>query len=231
MTSPVHATLASIRNLLLPTICFGCDRIGSPLCAPCSKQLAYARTRSTCLFCDQHVPHGICRKHQKLVGIERILTYAPYAHPTARKLVEGHKYRGLDHAASIMANCIQKLSNDISFTPTLIIPIPSTKLRERERGGSHTMPLATPIAKHLHIPVDAQALIRTKHTPSLVRTHSSSERARMLKNAFQTTPNILGKSVLLIDDVVTSGSTLREAAKVLKKGGAKEVAAIVFARA
>ena len=231
MFDAVHVYYRWAKRLFFPNICFGCDRIGTSLCMPCERALLRSTARITCLWCDQIIPHGICRRHSKRFGIERIVACVPYAHATARKLIEGHKYDGIAGAAAIMAHHMMLHLDSLPFAPTRIVIIPSTLRRERSRGGSHLLALAKPISEKLHIPIDTSSIVRIRNTPTLVRAHSPQERRRILKNAFQVKNQLSNEHVLLIDDVVTSGSTLREVSQTLKRAGAKRIAALVFARA
>jgi len=151
--------------------------------------------------------------------------------PTARKLVEGNKYDGIATAPLVMGELMLPLLDDLPFAPTRIIAIPSTNARTRARGGSHVLPMANILANELRIPVDTTALIRIKNTPPLARLHSSKERAMSLRGAFSVTQPLTRERILLVDDVVTSGSTLREATRELRNNGASQVCAVVFAKA
>lgn len=229
--SAMHALWNRFTRTLFPDMCFGCDRAGTSLCASCVNDLTRHQVRQQCAFCDQHVAHGICRRHAQKTGIARILALAPYAHPIARKLVEGNKYLGIASAPVTMSTLMLPLITDLPFAPTMIIPIPSTRSRMRARGGSHTLPLAVALARELNAPIHDAVLIRTKHTSPLARTHSPQERARILRGAFTVATPLSGERILFIDDVVTSGSTLREASRTLRASGASEIAAVVFAKA
>ena len=231
MFDAVHVHYRWVKRLFFPNICFGCDRIGTSLCVPCERALSRSTARITCLWCDQIIPHGICRRHSKRFGIERIIACVPYAHATARKLIESHKYDGIAGAAAIMTHHMLLHLDSLPFAPTRIIIIPSTRQRERSRGGSHLLALAKPISEKLRIPIDTSSIVRTRNTPTLVRAHSPQERRRTLKNAFRATEQLTDEHILLIDDVVTSGSTLREASQTLRHAGAERIAALVFARA
>lgn len=231
LVSAMHTLLIRARAILFPDMCFGCDRIGSPLCPSCTADIARSPARRKCAFCDQEVAHGICHRHANRFGLERILAISPYAHPIARKLIEGNKYHGIQSAPLVMGELMLPLLDDLPFAPTRVIPIPSTRARTRTRGGSHVLPIAHIIARELHIAIDDQSLVRIKNTPPLARLHSPQERAKSLRGAFSVTPPLTGERILLVDDVVTSGSTLREATRELRNSGATQVCGVVFAKA
>ena len=115
----------------------------------------------------------------------------------------------------------------------VIIPAPLSKMRGLERGFNQAALLARIVGHAGEIPVDELSLQRKKHTP--IHRVGMDQRARELtvEKAFEVTrPKLIdGKSVILVDDVLTSGSTAAACAKVLKKNGARRVEVFTVARA
>ena len=115
-----------------------------------------------------------------------------------------------------------------------IIPVPPSSRRLVERGFDHTAHLAAPLARALGLGppprFQPKLLARTRHTPEQAGLDQPS-RSRNLFGAFVAQPSVAGHSILLIDDVMTTGSTLREAARALREQGAQTVIALVVARA
>jgi ComF family protein len=122
---------------------------------------------------------------------------------------------------------------DAFSTVDLVVPIPLSKHRRVERGFNQADIVAASVAKRLNVPVDTQSLSRRLHTP--IHRVGMDQKARELsvKNAFEVhRPKLIqGKNVLLVDDILTSGATASNAAKVLKKTGAKKVFVFTLARA
>ncbi|MGB9629987.1 MAG: ComF family protein, partial [Thermodesulfobacteriota bacterium] len=113
----------------------------------------------------------------------------------------------------------------------LLIPVPLHKTRLRDRGFNQALLLAKEIHSKTGIPYLKRALQKRKPTPPQVNL-SGLERERGVRGAFEITPRdqIHEKSILLIDDVYTTGATVNECAKVLLKGGAKRVDVLTLAR-
>ncbi|HET6370449.1 MAG TPA: phosphoribosyltransferase family protein, partial [Nitrospiria bacterium] len=113
----------------------------------------------------------------------------------------------------------------------IVIPIPLHPARLREREFNQAALLARPLAKHLSVSFMVDLLDRVLPTPQQVGL-SREERARNVRKAFavRQPDSIAGKRILLVDDVFTTGATLNEAAKSLKKKGAKDVIACALAR-
>ena len=106
--------------------------------------------------------------------------------------------------------------------PDLIIPVPLHPRRLRQRGFNQALELAKPLGVMLDRPVEALLLERVEDTPSQTGLNEAMRR-RNVKQAFDTTRACPNVHVALIDDVVTSGSTVNEAAKTLLENGAKTV--------
>lgn len=113
----------------------------------------------------------------------------------------------------------------------VIIPIPLHPKRKRFRGFNQSEILAEEISAFLKIPVKNNILVRKKYSRPQVGL-DKKQRNKNIQDAFglDSRLEISGQSVILIDDVYTTGSTMNEAAKVLKKGGVKEVIGIVIAK-
>lgn len=116
---------------------------------------------------------------------------------------------------------------------TKIIPVPLSKKRFLERGFNQAAILAAHLAKHTKINLDEQSLVRTLHTPMHRAAMDRKARQMSVENAFEVKrPRmIVGETILLVDDVFTSGATVSNCAEVLKKKGAERVYVLTLARA
>jgi len=128
----------------------------------------------------------------------------------------------------LMATAVtEKLQADL---PDLIIPVPLHLKKLRERTYNQSLLLARTLGKTLKIPVKAQGLERTRPTLSQ-QGLKSEERKRNLKGAFSLNEEVKDKRILLVDDVLTTGTTARECSHILIKSGARDVYVVVLARA
>lgn len=161
-------------------------------------------------------------------------TVGPYRHPLLRAVVDALKYDGIqDLAVPLGAHLAQNLKPLIEKTTgheLTIIPIPLHPKRLRERGYNQSELLARATARELQLPV-RETLIRVRPTAQQVKL-PREERLRNVENAFAVLPNtaLKGKTVLLIDDVITTGATMRDAARALRHAGAREVWAAAVAQ-
>lgn len=126
-----------------------------------------------------------------------------------------------------------KLPNILfNFSQIIVMPVPLSKKRLRWRGFNQSELLATEFAKHFSLNLNSSDLIRSRHTKPQTKL-KEIERKENVKNCFAVVGNggdLKNKIILLIDDVVTTGSTLNECAKVLKQAGAREVWGLAVAK-
>lgn len=112
----------------------------------------------------------------------------------------------------------------------LIVPVPLSRERLRERGFNQALEIARPLARALGLPLDATSLARTRETPPQSRLPWRTRRGNV-RHAFACSRDLSGTAVIVVDDVMTSGATLDAVARVLKDHGAARVVNWVAARA
>lgn len=215
---------AWIDDLLFPedVLCLCCDRaLGgdahSGVCKGCQKALdALARRQEETERADRRpLPEGIDYIHSALV----------YEGP-ARKLIHRLKYESVRRAAEPLA---QRMVYLPSGEEEIIVPVPTDKRRERRRGFNQSALLAQHVGKELGmqvIPALARVDARRPQTGL-----TAKQRHENLVGCMAASGAVSGKRVLLIDDVCTTGATLREAARALMSAGAAGVGVFTAARA
>ncbi len=147
-----------------------------------------------------------------------------------KQVVQKIKYkRGFGIIEYLVTPIIQFIYN-WGISVDMIIPIPLGNKRKIERGYNQSALIAKPISEYFNIPMYEQALIRTRDTKSQVGLNYEERRINM-KNAFHADGSTCNKkSILLIDDIATTCSTLNESAKALKLAGAQKVYCFTVAR-
>ena len=216
-----------ICDYIFPKICFGCRQEGEYLCSACFDKIEYLNNFS-CFLC--HRPNfvsGICFDCSKSSGIDQIIVATVYSENFVGRLVEGMKYDFIEELAAPLANILIKqisrrgLKN--SFSQSVLVPIPLHKKRLLERGFNQAEELAKLVALKYDIQVDNGLLRRSRHTAQQAKL-SRAERLENMQGAFCVNPEIkLPNTVILIDDVLTTGTTFVEAAKCLKAAGVSKI--------
>lgn len=222
---------AQFMQKLLPGRCALCDRSGNhPLCAACWRALPrLGPTRCTGCAQPLSLPGlcGPCLRHP--LSLQQV--HANYRFDTPLSaLIHRFKYRQRWADARLLARLMLE---DAPAWPsdTLLLPIPLHPQRLRERGYNQAALLTRHLAAALKQPYALHALQRERDTPQQ-QGLSRQERQRNLKGAFLVEAHqVAGRSVVLIDDVMTTGSTLDTASLALLRAGARQVEGWVLARA
>ncbi len=212
-------------NLLFPKFCFGCHREGYYLCQDCESILDISGFHQTL----------------KTEEFEDLYFSTEYKNPLLKNLIQSFKYQPFikelsSPLSSLIINHFQLLDNSPLFYEEKLdfslIPIPLEKRRLRWRGFNQAKEIAKKLSEFLGLPLINDVLIKEKETLPQVKLSDKERRGNILR-AFccQNQEKIKGKNFLLVDDIYTTGSTIKEAAKVLKKSGAKKIIGIVIARA
>ena len=174
-------------------------------------------------------PCGECQRHPP--PWDSCLAAVHYAYPWSRLMVE-FKFREQTAWATTFATLMRATPwiEPALENADLLIPLPLSDQRLRERGFNQTLLLARALSPDK---VDARLLLRTRNTPAQ-HTLSRKDRLANMRLAFAVEPlrreALHGKRVVLLDDVMTSGATLRAAADVLRQAGASHLTTMVFAR-
>jgi competence protein ComFC len=234
-------------DFLFPKYCVNCKKIGSYLCPNCFSYLSFD-VNDICLVCKRQSFNGFthprCLSKYSIDGAFSALNYKG----VAKKLVYKFKYKPhLTDLKTVLSDLfyealIQKEGfNAILDYQPILVPIPLHQSKLKSRGYNQAEILAESLAQNLNLPSTLSSgqkgktqnlLERTRDTRSQVGL-KQEERQENMKNAFRISNNqfpISNNQFLLVDDVLTTGSTLLEAAKVLKKAGAKKVWGITLAR-
>jgi len=216
-------------NALLGSTCLLCQGASqdSLLCAECTADLP-APPAATCPQCAEQTTHGercgACLKETP--HFDRTLAIFRYDFPIDR-IIHALKY---GHQLAVGDWLGQQIAAQIAPGVSLVVPLPLHPERLRERGFNQSMEIARAVASRLGLPIDHDSVFRNRATPPQADL-PLKERRKNVRGAFECRADMSGKHVLLIDDVMTTGATLNECARVLKLHGAAEVSVAVAARA
>ena len=220
----------TLLDLLLPEYCAVCEREGAYLCSDgCADGLARLE-RPYCFVCaSPRVPQlcDWCRRSAPAFDSVR----APYEFRGAvRRMVHDLKYRHVRIAVPYMARLLAAYLERNPYPVDAYCPVPLHRRRERGRGFNQSELIAEELGQLTGVPVETAGLRRVRDTPPQVSMESSGERWRNIADAFEYVSDAGGRRYMLIDDVVTTGSTMSACAEALKNAGAANVWGIAFAR-
>lgn len=221
-----------LLNLFFPITCYGCESSGAYLCEKCFKTIKF-QERKTKNF------------NLKREYLKEIFIAGDYDNKLLAKLITALKYDGLKTIGDDLGKFLNffwdgkiktiKLEDKelaARLEKALIIPLPLTKARRQERGFNQAEILALNFCQEFsaEIFLGLKRKGRKKHQASL----SEKQRLKNISGQFFVPEKerafLFGRDVILIDDVITTGATLNEAAKILKEAGAKEIFALVLAK-
>jgi ComF family protein len=156
-----------------------------------------------------------------------------YTHPWSTLIARFKFHEGLELAEALVTPLHAALQRETSALPDLLLPVPLSRERLRERGYNQAWEATRRLARRLALRCDARLLLRVKDSPHQLDL-PPEERAANVRGVFAVEPlrraELQGLHVAVIDDVMTTGATCAELARVLKQAGAKRVSAWALAR-
>lgn len=230
-----------ILDTLFPINCLECSRENFWLCPDCLAKIKLQGIQ-VCPVCEKEITlDGVlcrsCRSFSK-TSLDGLISAARYDLPALKQLIHNLKYRFVADAARPLGYLMAKSFFHSNLPlPALIVPVPLHPRRLRWRGFNQSELLAQELSQSLAapllIPIE-NILIRKKYNKPQMEIRNYQDRLKNVRDIFyalNTQVYILkNKTVLLVDDIATTGATLEECAKILKENGAKKVFAIVIAR-
>lgn len=230
----LNRLLQPLVDLLFPPQCSVCQSGGAILCENCIAAISWLQAplcsscgipqamRGLCMICQYRPLH--------LSGLRAISTYQD----PLRSSIHALKYKGNTRLGEPLGILLAQAYRFHQLQVDMIIPVPLHRERLRQRGYNQAQLLAQSCAHQLQLPISTTALMRIRTTSTQVKL-SAQARLANLQHAFccptQTAhPAIVGRKLLLIDDVCTTGATLEACAAPLFAAGAREVWGLVLAR-
>lgn len=230
-------TLNSIVNLFFPHLCFICEKNipdYSVLCNKCDSRIKFFKP-PLCLGCSKKISQNssFCKKCKtKDLYYDKLISCTEYREPI-RTLIHLLKYKNHDYLADFLSSLIIDYLKRIGLKGAgfdLMLPVPSHSIRMREREYNQSNLLAKRLSTFLKIPLKSDIIFCKKNLKSQSKLKGKNRRENVKNNFFVMAP-VRNKNIILVDDIITTGSTINECAKALKKEGAKKITVITLAKA
>ncbi len=236
--SCMHPLLQDVKSLVVDTLfpvhCLSCEQEGLFLCLRCQNKLQRLPYQQ-CIVCQMASFDGLTHKSCKRDGTaEGLISVFDYHDPVLSQTIIWGKYKFLPDVyrllAQLMISYIKDNSYENLFADPILCPIPLAKERIRWRGFNQSQIIAEELSKQFGWPI-VNAIKRIKNTKTQ-KDLSKTERIANIAQSFTVTEPLMigGKNIILIDDVITTGATLLEAAKPIKRTGANTVWCLTLAR-
>lgn len=239
-----------LLDLIFPKFCLGCGREGNWLCRSCQGKIVLVKSQ-ICPECGRLTSSGEycprCRFDEILVKVkgqkkpkkikrrkplQGIMVASYFEEGPIKELIHNFKYNHIlelkELLGEMMADTLR--ANLEPEKNILIVPVPLYWLREKQRGYNQAGILTWEISQRLNL-ASQKILSKKRHTKRQVDL-KGKDRRQNLRDVFKLRSglDVKGKTIIVVDDIATTGTTLKECAKVLKRGGTKRVWGLVAAR-
>jgi len=237
MTIRSHAVrlLRFAQDVVFPYTCAACGVEGEVLCAACRSSITLSGS-GECVFCgDASVGGATCDTCHGAHALDGLTAAAAYHNAVLRASIGRWKYHFQALLGEVLGGYVVRSLTPAFWslmdrTNAIVIPIPLHPYRLRYRGFNQAEQLARAIGEAYALPVSCDILVRFRLHRS--QAHKTHEKRLALKNPFKVLPSdiLIGKTVVLVDDVATTGTTLDHAAAVLKQAGSACVWSVTLAK-
>lgn len=227
-----RSVAGGLVNVLFPTICAACGRLGPMICDTCTEQIQILGT-NVCRQCGRpsaSVAKSCVFCRNDTFRLQQSRACFAFRDPLTT-IIHKFKYDGLYGLAEPLGMCMARFWPEWDSPPDMIIPIPLHERRKRMRGFNQAALLAQHLGTVVHVPLNDVGLKRVRNTTPQVGL-SPAERESNVRDAFSADSSELeGKHILLLDDVFTTGATMNAAAGAIIDAGAASVSAYCLALA
>ncbi len=232
--SDVATAFDAFTDFLYPPECVLCHTPGQFVCATCLSAISPIEPPycPVCGYPGASRP-AECSQCQRfpLMSLDAIRSAAMFDEGALRTLIHKFKYEYMRVLGKSLAPLLAACYTIHQMNTKIIVPVPLHKSRQKFRGYNQSAELAKALSGNIGIPVDTATLVRYRKTKTQMELNAVARQANVA-GAFVCTSDVLaGQSVLLIDDVCTTGATLDACASALKKSGVISVSALTLGRA
>ena len=217
-----------IKEGIAPSRCVGCGKVGTWLCTDCASQILFLKVQN-CYRCGRLMPRGrTCDNCRRQTNLDGVVVATHFEIGPIRELIHELKYSGTVELANLLGAMLVRTILVNELADFVLVPVPLHGKRIIERGFNQAELLTRQIIERTGMETEL-ILSRVKATLSQTKL-TRVERLRNISGAFECRVALEGINILLVDDVMTTGATLEECAKTLKRAGAKRVWGVVVAR-
>lgn len=234
-----------IFRLLFPAQCIICEKPGINLCQKCFKYIPIKKM-DFCPLCQRVETFAgrvcnVCENEKQKIYFDGIIVASYYRHPILREIIYRYKYGFIQKLAWPLSKIFLKklfLLETFPFDEFTFTAVPLHYKRYQWRGFNQAEILGNKMKKILYqnsldIKFLPNLLVREKYLKPQMKIHSTKDRRKNIVGCFSINPKFSKKAprkIIIIDDILTTGATLNECAKILKKNGAEKVWGLVLAR-
>ena len=228
-------------DTVFPIRCIECKKFGRYLCNKCLQTISIKKTFE-CIGCKKPTPFGqTCHLCGKEFVVDQLLIAVDYKNSLLEKILKSLKYRFIQDLIFPVLVLVKKYLKWLTlekkfnvFTGSpLLVSVPLHQRRLNWRGFNQAELLVKGLAETFQMEISNNLIVRTVNATPQADIKEKEKRLKNLEGVFKFVGNknkLIGREILLIDDICTTGSTLNECARILKENGASKVVALVIAR-
>jgi len=212
-----------LLSMVAPHLCSGCGQVGSTFCDNCKYDITQ-EPFSGCILCGKPHPFGVCADHNS--SYNQAFVVGERSGPL-QLLIGGYKFRNMKSTSVKLA---ELLDSRLPLLPdnAVFVPVPTSPAHQRERGYDHILLITKKLASLRRVPV-ARLLIRGNNLTQ--HRANRQDRLEQAKSAFTVNQALdPSRTYIIVDDIVTTGATIEQAAWQLRRAGATDVWVAVIAR-
>ena len=214
----------TLLSYIVPHYCYGCGATGSLLCRSCLEAVKRHHCR-VCVICGQPCASGnMCRRHTLPY---KALDCVLWRRGVVARLIDDYKFHRVRAISSVLARLLDELLPEYDAS-TVVVPVPTAPTNIRKRGYDHMLLVARQFARRRGLRVERPLVRQTNVTQHYAR--SAAERRKQAQWFFRASDVRADTPYLILDDIFTTGSTIKAAAQMLRAAGARDIRVGVIAR-
>jgi ComF family protein len=213
-----NTMIEALMEKVAPHLCFGCGKIGTTLCLNCKNNII-TEPFVGCILCQNVSPEGLCAQHDVPICKAWVVSER---RTVLRSVIDAYKFENVKAAASVL---VDLLSDRLPLLPvnTVIVPVPTASAHIRQRGYDHLDILAKLLSQKRQWPVRRllqRSSTKTQHMLNKAERRQEAKAAFGVNSLLEIT---FDTPLLLLDDIITTGSTVTSSAQVLAHAGYKTI--------
>lgn len=226
-----------IKEILFPKFCYGCRKYNTYICSNCLGKIIL-ENHNSCPYCKKLNYLGLtCEGCRREYGVNGAMSFFRYD-KLGKTLIKKIKYKLVSEIfVDLFRNLPKSICVDLEkikkiIPHAIIVSVPLHKNRLNKRGFNQAEIFGRYLSKIMDIPINSNLVFRTKDTHPQAQIIEQSKRKMNVKNAFSINNNFVfkNKNFIIVDDVWTTGATIKEIVRLLKKYKAGKIYSIVLAR-
>lgn len=214
----------TLLSYIAPHYCYGCGATGSLLCQSCLEVVKQHRYQ-LCVICGQPCVSGnVCRRHTLPYGeLDCVL----WRRGVVARLIDDYKFHRVRAASGVLARLLDELLPEYDAS-MVVVPVPTAPANIRKRGYDHMLLIARQFARRRGLRVERPLVRQTNVTQHYAR--SAAERRAQARQFFRARGAQVDVPYLVLDDIFTTGSTIKAVAQTLRDAGARDIRVGIIAR-